>query len=366
MSQETLPFPLTVLELCTGGGGQALGLEMAGFECVGAVENDAHACNTLLQNRSKWSVRHADVQDVSGREFRGVDLLAAGVPCPPFSVAGKQLGADDERDLFPEALRIIEEAQPAAVMLENVAGFASSKFSDYRTDLFRKLDRLGYRAEWQMLNASDFGVPQLRPRFVLVALKSKFFGNFEWPLPTLPGATVGSTLQDLMADNGWPGALKWVSRANSIAPTVVGGSKKHGGPDLGPTRAKEQWKRLGVDGLGIADTAPNALFPIDGLPRLTVRMVARLQSFPDEWQFSGRKTAAYRQVGNAFPPLVAKTVGSAIHAALRGWRSQTAAQRSLRLFETAVGAWGNGHGENSARSAVVRQKQNTQRRASRL
>jgi DNA (cytosine-5)-methyltransferase 1 len=366
MSQEALPFPLTVLELCTGGGGQALGLELAGFECVGAVENDAHACNTLRLNRPTWSVRHSDIQAVSGREFRGVDLLAAGVPCPPFSVAGKQLGADDERDLFPEALRIIEEAQPAAVMLENVAGFASSKFSDYRTDLFRKLDRLGYRAEWQMLNASDFGVPQLRPRFVLVALKSKFFGNFEWPLPTLPGATVGSTLQDLMAANGWPGALKWVSRANSIAPTVVGGSKKHGGPDLGPTRAKEQWKRLGVDGLGIADTAPNALFPVDGLPRLTVRMVARLQSFPDEWQFSGRKTAAYRQVGNAFPPLVAKTVGSAIHAALRGRRSQTAAQRSLRLFETAVGPWGSGHGEDSARSPAVREKQKAHKKVSRL
>ncbi len=114
---------------------------MAGFECVGAVENDLHACNTLRENRPGWTVRHSDIQDFSGREFRGVDLLAAGVPCPPFSVAGKQLGAEDERDLFHEALRIIEEAQPAAIMLENVAGFALARFSDYRTDLFRKLDR---------------------------------------------------------------------------------------------------------------------------------------------------------------------------------------------------------------------------------
>lgn len=126
MSQESLPFPLTVLELCTGGGGQALGLELAGFECVGAVENDLHACNTLRQNRPNWSVRHANVEDVSGREFRGIDLLAAGVPCPPFSVAGKQLGASDERDLFPEALRMIEEAEPMAIMLENVAGATSN------------------------------------------------------------------------------------------------------------------------------------------------------------------------------------------------------------------------------------------------
>ncbi|MEY2572647.1 MAG: (cytosine-5)-methyltransferase 1 [Verrucomicrobiota bacterium] len=332
--QEPLPFPLTVVELCTGGGGQALGLEMAGFECVGAVENDAHACNTLRHNRPKWPVHHSDIQAVSGQQFRGVDLLAAGVPCPPFSIAGKQLGAGDERDLFPEALRIVEESQPAGVMLENVAGFAAAKFSDYRAALFRKLDRLGYRAEWQMLNASDFGVPQLRPRFVLVALKPKFFRNFEWPLPTMPGGTVGSVLQDLMAENGWPGALKWVSRANSIAPTIVGGSKKHGGPDLGPTRAREQWRRLGVDGLGIADAAPDSHFPVDGLPRLTAQMVARLQSFPDEWQFSGKKTAAYRQVGNAFPPLVARAVGMSILRALRGFRSQAAVAKSLRLFET--------------------------------
>lgn len=333
MLQESLPFPLTVLELCTGGGGQALGLEMAGFECVGAVENDLHACNTLRQNRPSWSVRHLDVQGFSGKEFRGVDLLAAGVPCPPFSIAGKQLGADDERDLFPEALRIIEEAQPAAVMLENVAGFASSKFSDYRTNLFRKLERLGYRAEWQLINACDFAVPQLRPRFVLVGLRVKHFNAFEWPLPTFPGDSVGTILQDLMAENGWPGALKWVARANGIAPTIVGGSKKHGGPDLGPTRAREQWRRLGVDGLGIADAAPDASFPVHGLPRLTSRMVARIQSFPDDWQFSGRKTAAYRQIGNAFPPLVAKAVGISIASALRGRRSATAAARSLRLFE---------------------------------
>ena len=334
MSEGALSFPLSVLELCSGGGGQALGLEWAGFECVGAVENDLRACETLKLNRPKWSVRHTNIEEISGTDFRGIDLLAAGVPCPPFSIAGKQLGAEDERDLFPEALRIIEGAQPAAVMLENVAGFASAKFSHYRADLFRKLNRLGYDVEWQMLNASAFGVPQLRPRFVLVGLKAKYFESFEWPLPTIPGATVGTILQDLMAANGWQGALKWVGRANSIAPTIVGGSKKHGGPDLGPTRAREQWRKLGVDGLGIADAAPAQDFPVEALPRLTVRMVARIQSFPDEWQFSGKKTASYRQVGNAFPPLVAKAVGTSLSAALQGRRSQSAAAKSLRLFET--------------------------------
>ncbi|MBA3833989.1 MAG: DNA cytosine methyltransferase [Chthoniobacterales bacterium] len=331
---ETADFPFTVLELCTGGGGQALGLEMAGFECVGTVENDLHACETIRLNRPTWLVHETDLQQFSARKFQGVDLVAAGVPCPPFSIAGKQLGADDDRDLFPEALRIIEEAQPAALMLENVAGFASSKFSSYRATLFRQLDEMGYRAEWQMLNASDYGVPQLRPRFVLVGLRHKYFNDFEWPLPTIPGDTVGSILQDLMAENGWPGALKWVGRADGIAPTIVGGSKKHGGPDLGPTRAREQWRRLGVDGLGIANSAPDASFPVDGSPRLTSRMVARIQSFPDNWEFSGKKTAAYRQIGNAFPPLVARAVGASINSALSGCRTKTAAAKSLRLLES--------------------------------
>jgi DNA (cytosine-5)-methyltransferase 1 len=123
-------------------------------------------------------------------------------------------------------------------------------------------------------------------------------------------------LADLMGGEGWPGAMDWAARACGIAPTIVGGSKKHGGPDLGPTRAREAWKGLGVDGLGIGDAAPGPLFPVDQRPKLTVRMVARLQGFPDWWEFSGRKTAAYRQVGNAFPPPVARALGEAIRAAL--------------------------------------------------
>ena len=113
-----------------------------------------------------------------------------------------------------------------------------------------------------------------------------------------------------MAANGWAGAQAWREHASEIGPTLVGGSKKHGGPDLGPTRAKRAWAALGVDGMGIANDAPAADFV--GMPRLTVRMAARIQGFPDAWQFAGKKTSNYRQIGNAFPPPVARAVGEQI------------------------------------------------------
>ncbi len=310
-------FPaLTSLEICAGAGGQALGLEQAGFSHEAAVELDADACATLRYNR-QWKVIEGDVANVDGRAFAGVDLLAGGVPCPPFSIAGKQLGSDDERDLFPQALRLIEETGPRAVLLENVRGLGTSRFEGYRAQVLGRLRALGFQAWWDLVHASDHGVSQLRPRFVLVAMRPPWAEWFRWPQPqAAPPPTVGEVLGDLMGSRGWPGAAAWARRAAGIAPTIVGGSKKHGGPDLGPTRARAAWAAMGVNGLGIADEIPGPGCPVDKPPKLTVAMVARLQGFPADWTITGRKTAAYRQVGNAFPPPVARALGTAIAAAL--------------------------------------------------
>lgn len=232
---------MTSLEICAGAGGQALGLEQAGFEHDGLVEFDKHACATLRLNRPNWNVIEGDLRKFSGKPYKGIDLLAGGVPCPPFTEAGKQLGADDERDLFPEALRLITEIKPKAIMLENVRGFTKAKFDGYRNKIIKHLEDEGYYTDWRVLNASDYGVPQLRPRFILVGLKAKYANHFSWPEPIDKKVTVGEALFDLMAANGWRGAKTWKNGAMEIAPTLVGGSKKHGGPDLGPTRAKRQW-----------------------------------------------------------------------------------------------------------------------------
>lgn len=310
------------VELCAGAGGQALGLEQAGFAHRALVEIDAPCRATLRLNRPHWHVEEgsqADLTTFDARAYRGVDLVAGGLPCPPFSVAGKQLGAGDERNMFPDAIRVIDETRPRAVMIENVRGFLDAVFSDYRLHLKSELRRLGYLADWRLFNASDFGVPQLRPRVVIVAMRSDLADGFSWPDPQhRRPATVGEVLGDLMAEGGWAGAKRWAERADDIGPTLVGGSKKHGGPDLGPTRARAAWATLGVDGKGVADAPPSPDFV--GMPRLTVPMVARIQGFPDDWVFSGRKTAAYRQVGNAFPPPVARAVGKRIHAALSARR----------------------------------------------
>ncbi|GGW20418.1 DNA cytosine methyltransferase [Streptomyces libani subsp. rufus] len=313
---------LSAVEICAGAGGQSLGLELAGFDHALAVELDENAVNTLRENRD-WDVRHGDVADASvwdPNEYVGVDLLAGGVPCPPFSIAGKQLGATDERDLFAWAVELAGKMQPRALLLENVRGLSMPRFSAYRQHVKDRLRDLGYWSDWQLLQANDYDVPQLRPRFVLVAMRHEDAQWFEWPQGSPTRKTVGSELRDMMRVNGWPGADRWAEKAQGIAPTIVGGSKKHGGADLGPTRAKAAWRTLGVDAMGVVDAPPDASDPVDFVPRLTTEMVARIQGWQDgseyEWKFTGRKTAKYRQIGNAFPPPVARALGAAIANAL--------------------------------------------------
>lgn len=307
----------TSIEICAGAGGMALGLECAGFGHLAVFDNDKHAHATLLHNRPEWNPQLCDVKSLDCSRYQGIDLFAGGVPCPPFSIAGQQKGANDERDLFPDALRLIKQTAPKAVLLENVRGFSGTRFVEYRRNLISQLNQMGFVVQWRVLRASDYGVPQLRPRFILVAFQQEYAPFFDWPDVIANPPTVADTIGDLMGMAGWLGVDEWMIKAQTIAPTLVGGSKKHGGADLGPTRAKQRWAELGVDGKGVANAPPDAQDPADKLPRLTIPMVSRLQSFPDEWEFQGGKTAQYRQIGNALPPLVAESVGIAIKQALQ-------------------------------------------------
>ncbi|MFH9671316.1 DNA cytosine methyltransferase [Streptomyces sp. NPDC017405] len=382
--------PLTSVEICAGAGGQAVGLHNAGFDHLDLVEWDQYAVATLRANVSDWpgwgegragELKPMDVKEflnsggnaASGIRDANLDLLAGGVPCPPFSLAGKRLGKDDERDLFPDALRIVEELRPRAVMIENVRGILEPPevFIDYRRDILGTLRDLGYvvpdikaswsaaeqdrvmRKVWRRIDANNFGVPQLRPRAILVVIHESALNEsgveFMWPskLKGKQATVVGELAASMEArcrkywnknkygEQAKPGDrtgehvyLEWLRKATEaaelgrgVAPTLVGGSRKHGGADLGPTRAKRAWAQLGVDGMGVANEPEKCdperdLFRPSG-PMLTVEQAAIIQGFPTEWKFQGRKTAQYRQVGNAFPPPVAEAVGRAIAAVLR-------------------------------------------------
>lgn len=321
---QRYPKSFSVVEVCAGAGGQSLGLHKAGFSHSLAVEIDPTAADTLAANLGV-PVAVGDAADRNvwdPRDHEGVTLFAGGVPCPPFSIAGKQLGSADERDLFAWAIEQVGIMQPRAVMLENVRGLSAPRFAAYRQRVIDRLDEYGYVGEWKLLHASDFGVPQLRPRFVLVAMRPEDHAYFHFPDGAgIQKLTVGDALHGLMSDQGWKWADEWRLLANDVGPTLVGGSKKHGGADLGPSRAKLAWSKLHVDGRGIADSAPQASAPSARVaaPRLTNEMAARIQgwSSADSWEFSGRKTSQYRQIGNAFPPPVAEAVGLAISAALK-------------------------------------------------
>ncbi|MEU9402293.1 DNA (cytosine-5-)-methyltransferase [Streptomyces sp. NPDC048242] len=346
---RTNELKYTSVEICAGAGGQTVGLHDAGFRHTALIEIDKDACQTLRANTEgnpEWAgckVIEADLRlfdpATLGLVPGELDLLAGGVPCPPFSAAGKQLGRDDERDLFPTMLDLVDYLEPRAVMIENVRGLLDPKFAEYRQEIIKRLESMGYEeCYWDVLEAKNYGVPQLRPRAILVAMKPEYARHFAHHKPQETKViTVGEALHDSMrerydavADD--PRAehvfKRWYEKAlEGVAPTVVGGSKKHGGADLGPTRAKRAWADLGVCGLGVANEphemkdAERDLFAAAG-PKLTVTQAALIQGFPAEWKFSGRKTAAYRQVGNAFPPPVAQAVGNQIYAAFEAAAQQ--------------------------------------------
>ncbi|MDQ1747831.1 MAG: (cytosine-5)-methyltransferase 1 [Frankiaceae bacterium] len=306
------------LDLCSGAGGQALGLENAGFEIVGVVERDTDPARTLSTNRPGWQVQQIDIRSKGWcTRYRGVDLLSAGAPCTPFSSAGRQAGRHDSRDVLLDVLDVIDFVAPRWVLMENVPALLSDRFAPYLSNLLERLRRGGYATALHLLRGTDVGVPQKRIRLVVLGCRgSSVLGLARPAVRESRLLTVGQAVSDLMAADGWPGADAWARLANSPAPTIVGGSRLHGGPDLGPSRTKAAWARLAVDGRSVADRPPTPSDPRNHIPRLTLRMLARLQDFPDEWKFSGSKTSVFRQIGNAFPPSMAEAAGRVLLASI--------------------------------------------------
>ncbi|OLZ69890.1 DNA cytosine methyltransferase [Streptomyces sp. IMTB 2501] len=320
---------LTFVDVCSGAGGLALGLERAGFEPRLLLDEDDDACRTLRANRPHWNVLQADLLDFDPSEYPqsyDVDLLAAGLPRVKSSATVTRRSSDTELRLIEATAYLIHAVQPRALIIENVPTLVDEEsFAPIRDFLRKELEHLGYELTWFVLNASAFGVPQDRVLGILAAVKQEWASAFRPPRSTVhEHVSVGEALAPSMRSRGWPDADRWAAQATSVAPTLVGGSKTHGGADFGPSGTKTKWRRMGVYTKSFGNELPGRDFEWDpslgddGLVRITVDQTAILQGFPESWEIAGLKTARYRQIGHATPPPVGEALGRAVAEALNG------------------------------------------------
>lgn len=318
------------IELFAGGGGLALGLERAGFEPALVTDSDKAACDTLRLNRPGWPVLEADIRRIDFTPLRGsVDLVAGGIPCQPFSTAGRGGGIRDTRGgMFFELIRAAAETQARAVLIENVRGLIGHDGGRALLAIQAALEVEGYQvAPPQLLNSADYGVAQLRERLFIVAARQGV-EQFEWPQPQGRRYSLRDALfaGELYPDDVPPSAGERypAAKAQVLALVPPGGSWRSLPPDT-----QRRYMGRGYFSSGGRTTTARRLdwdspcltltcspsqkktercHPSETRP-LTIRESARVQSFPDSWQFCGSQAAQYRQIGNAIPVQLAEAIG---------------------------------------------------------
>ena len=319
----------TAIDVFAGAGGLSLGLKSAGWDVKAAVEYDETAIETHRQNFTGVEHLSCDVRSIDFKRFRGIDLVAGGPPCQPFSVSGKRLGSVDIRDMVPEFVRAVRQANPRAFLMENVAGLAGSKFQEYLLEQVTALHALGYTVFSRVLCAADYGVAQNRRRLFLIGIRADQEGEgFVFPEPTYgvglkPHFTVREALKNAPVDV--PNKAKVVFCKNPVlrrspfaGMMFNGKGRPLNDQGLGhtvPASAGGNRTHI-VDSEGLVQEYHAHLMSgksprtgeLHGVRRLTVRESARLQSFPDDFAFSGRQSSRYSQVGNAVPPKLAECV----------------------------------------------------------
>ena len=324
----------SVLELFAGAGGLAIGLEKAGLKCVALNEIDKWACETLRNNRPNWNVLEGDIKNYDFRDYNGkVDVVTGGFPCQAFSYAGKKLGLKDARGtLFYEFARVVQEVQPAICIGENVRGLLSHEKGKTLEGMISILDEVGYKvAPVQVLKAINYRVPQKRERLILVGVRKDIDINFKYPMPhnkiyNLEDALKRGELFDSDVSKSigakYPDYKKqvldmvpqkgyWRDLPLDMQKDYMGGSFYLGGGKTGMAR------RIGWDEPSLTLTCSPAqkqterCHPDETRP-FTVREYARIQTFPDEWKFSGSMAQQYKQIGNAVPTNLGQEIGFSV------------------------------------------------------
>lgn len=321
----------TDVELFAGAGGLALGLEQAGFKNVMCIESDLNPVKTLQLNRPDWNVIRKDIRKVDS--FRGlllnpnqkIDLLSGGYPCNSFSYIGKRLGLRDTRGtLFYEYARALKELQPKMFLVENVKGLVTMDHGQTLNTMIKVFEDIGYKVRFRVLNAWNYGVPEKRVRMIMVGVRNDLDISFSYPKehdykPVLRDAlkdvpdSVGATYSKAKADilKLIPEGGNWKNLPVDVAKSYMGKSYYSGGGKTGIAK-RLAWNKPSLT----LTTSPSQkqterCHPTETRP-LTTREYARIQAFPDNWQFAGSVTSIYKQIGNAVPVNLAKDIGLAV------------------------------------------------------
>ncbi len=325
---------VTAIELFAGAGGIALGLEQAGISTLEYVEFDKACCETLRANRPEWNVICDDIHNVSFKKYKDkVDIVTGGFPCQAFSYAGKKMGFDDTRGtLFHEFARCVKEVRPKMFLAENVRGLASHDNGRTLSVIIGVLEELGYTVQKQILNAAYFGVGQKRERIVIIGVKKGLPITFTYPKAEAKMTTLREALKDCPASIGEqysekkrkvlalvpPGGC-WVDLPEEIAKEYMGKSYYSGGGRRGMAR-RISWDEPSLTlTCSPSQKQTERCHPEETRP-FTVREYARIQSFPDNWAFSGGITDQYKQIGNAVPVELARRIGVQLKEAILQYR----------------------------------------------
>ncbi len=323
-----------VIELFAGAGGLALGFENAGLNCLVLNEIDKWAANTLRKNRPDWNVIEGDVRDISFKKYKGkAEVVTGGFPCQAFSYAGKKLGLEDARGtLFYEFARVVQETQPLICVGENVRGLL--RHDDGRTlqGMINSLDEIGYRViEPKLMKAIFYNVPQKRERVFIVGIRKDIEVDFLYPKPYQKIYTIKDALkkgelydQDVPVSKGstYPDHKKevldmvppggyWKDLPEDVAKKYMKKSYYLGGGKTGMAR-RISWDEPSLTlTCSPAQKQTERCHPDETRP-FTVREYARIQTFPDDWEFDGSVSQQYKQIGNAVPVNLAKEIGYSI------------------------------------------------------
>ena len=322
----------TAIELFAGAGGFALGLEKAGFDVVMLNDSDKWACATLRDNRPEWNVVEGDIRQVDWKVYKA-DLVAGGFPCQPFSYAGKRLGLDDVRGtLFYEFARCVKEVRPNIFIAENVYGLKTHGDGKTLKTIISVMESLGYKVQYQVLDATEYDVPQKRKRIFIVGTLPGI--TFRFPKPSDKTLTLKDALKSVPKSTGVtysrsreeimtlvPPGGSWINLPKELQLKYMGNSFYSGGGKRGAAR-RLSWN----DPAPTLTTSPSQKLTEfchpDQTRPLTVREYARVQTFPDEWRFAGGIGAQYKQIGNAAPVNLAKALGRALIRALETKESE--------------------------------------------